>query len=460
MEKERLVNVVRLPHLVDEIIIDPEDRTVGFVPWAKMGALVGRPTPIGLPGYRDYIKGGSSMEYLSELTPPFGLDLYMRMRTTDPIVGGLMMQYENIIRKMQWDVVGPNSTFVKNQLLDMQTPLIDILYEAASALTFGFYIGELLWGVKGGSVALYDIEPRYQTSIDYINDENGNVVQEVTQLKVGGANINIPYAKCWHHKFFSYARNPWGTSLLRHIYKPYYFKLSIEASEAVGLDRDLTGLPIMTAPEGFDFQAADPGSPNYSPAVEQTLNWAIDIVSNVRKDNMQGVVKPSGWTFDIVRGENRTVVPTNEIIARYNTEMAAGLLENFLSLGAFATTNNANTQMHITNFLSACEALATAAASTFTQQVIHKICDYNGKKSYPRLVGRIVNMGELTNISRFLSDLTKAGVINPNKTLEAAMLQLANLPANDNDVGWDEGGGPKKVAIPKVPVQTDTTGQV
>jgi hypothetical protein len=117
--------------------------------------------------------------------------------------------------------------------------------------------------------------------------------------------------------------------------------------------------------------------------------------------------------------------------------------------------------MHITNFLSACEALAMSLASTFTQQVIHRICDYNGKKSYPQLIGRVVNMGELTNVSRFLSDLVKAGVINPNKELEAAMLQMSNLPENANAIGWGDDGGPKKVTPkvvkPLVPQSQDQT---
>jgi hypothetical protein len=227
--------------------------------------------------------------------------------------------------------------------------------------------------------------------------------------------------------FFTENRSPFGISILRHLYKPYYYKISTEATEAMGIDRDLAGLPMMTAPEGFDFTAADPDSPAFSEEVAVTLDWAVNIVSNIRKDQQQGIVKPHGWDFQILRGENRSEIPTTHIIGRYNTEMAMGVLANFISLGAFATTNNANTQLHATNFISACESYASAIANTFNRQVITKICKYNGIKNQPKIKLRIPNYGELSNIGKFISDLVKAGAVIPTETLEKAMLELLNI---------------------------------
>jgi hypothetical protein len=416
---------------------------------SKQGrAITGR---LGSPGYNDVPQGYVSHEFMAELLPPGGLNKFLRMVMNDPIVGGLMLHLCFAMKRIKWEIVGDNADFVKNQIENLATPLDNIFLEMASAFIFGFYIGEMIWTIKNGLVTLYDIEPRFQTSIQSINDKDGMI----EQFSADVGTVKIPYKKCLHHVFLSYSRNPWGIALVRHIYKPYYYKVSIEATEAVGLDRDLTGLPMMTSPPGFDFTAADPGSPNFQELAATTLSWATEIVTNVRKDQQQGIVKPDGWVFDIIRGENRTTIPTTDIISRYNTEMAAGLLENFLALGAFATTNNSNTSTHVNNFIAACEAYASAIANSLTYQVFKKICEYNGKDKFPWLSTRITNFSTLKDTANYIKSLTDSGVIMPNQKLEKAVLDLANLPENDDEIGWDEDGKPKAPpkALPKKVIQ-------
>ena len=437
-----------------------KDKPATIVEIAKSAGLVGTrgriiTSTIGSSGYNDTPKGWTSLEFMAELMPPLGLEKFLRMMMNDPIVGGLMMHLCFSMKRIKWDIVGDNADLVRDQMINMETPLEQVFLEMASAFIFGFYIGENIWGLDGGKARLIDIEPRFQTSIQSINDEEGNVVQFSAEM----GEARIPYTKCLHHTFVSFARNPWGIALLRHIYKPYYYKVSVEATEAVGLDRDLTGLPVMTAPEGFDFTAADSDSPNYQPQVEDTLKWAMELVSNVRKDQQQGIVKPNGWTFDIVRGENRSSVPTTEIISRYNTEMAAGLLENFLTLGAFASTNNANTVTHVNNFVSVCEAYASAIADSLSLQIFRRICLYHGKDKFPRLRTRITNFSILKDLAQYVAKLTDSGIIMANQALEKAMLDFANLPENDEDIGWGADGMAKapKAIKPKIPNEEPKT---
>ena len=381
-----------------------------------------RPGVMGDLGIDPLKTGLPLLEPMHELMPPEGLKVYDKMRKNDPVVGGLVLLLSATLKRLIYDFEGPEAKVVQEMLENTTHGLSRIIDEFTSALYFGYYLGEEIWEPDGFGARLIDIEPRYQPTINYINDANGNVVQ------YHGAGVaEIPYSKCIHHMFFTENRSPFGISILRHLYKPYYYKISTEATEAMGIDRDLAGLPMMTAPEGFDFTAADPDSPSFSEEVAVTLDWAVNIVSNIRKDQQQGIVKPHGWDFQILRGENRSEIPTTHIISRYNTEMAMGVLANFISLGAFATTNNANTQLHATNFISACESYASAIANTFNRQVITKICKYNGIKNQPKIKLRIPNYGELSNIGKFISDLVKAGAVIPTETLEKAMLELLNI---------------------------------
>lgn len=382
----------------------------------------------GRLGYDREVEGRPALEFLAELAPPEGLHRYRKMKMNDPIVGGLLLQIENIIRRLKWDVQGENADFVSQILKDLPGGVQGVNYEMSSAFCYGFYIGEQIWKMEDNRLILVDIAPRFQPSIHRINDVNGNVRQLTQQ-----GTFDIPYSKCVHHMYFTENRAPYGTSILRHLYKPYYYKVSVEASEAVGIDRDLSGLPMMTAPEGFDFEQCDHESPNYDPAAAATLEWALNTVSNVRKDTTQGIVKPYGWELELIRGENRTNIPTNDIISRYNTEMAAGVLENFISLGAFATTNNANTEVNVRNFLRACDAYAEIMSQTYNEQIIEPICRFNNINA-PQFSFTPVNTDTLGDLATFFARLVSNGIVTPTTTLEKELLQIADFTYDPDNV--------------------------
>lgn len=400
-------------------------------PRPKLAALGNSRQGFGALGIDEGMKGyhSSVLEPLPELIAPAGLKIFNKMRKNDPVIGGLVLLLESVIKRLDYYITGENADFVKSALESMDTPFPLVLGEIASAFTYGFYLGEKLWKFRDGNLTLIDIAPRHQITIDFINDEKGLVGQSTA-----GGPYYMPYEKALHIVLINENRSPFGVSILRHLYKPYYYKLSIEAAEALSIDRDLGGLPVMKAPEGFDFTAADSGSINYDPNVAATLEWAIQLVSSVRRDQQQGIVIPNGWEFSLMRGENRASVPTSDIIARYNTEMATGVLANFISLGAFATTNNANTQLHVSNFLGACEAYAKVIAETIQRQVIIPLCNYNRISEYPTLSLSVRNFNSIRDISTFLSALVDKGVIHATEAIERTVLELANLPYDEEEI--------------------------
>jgi hypothetical protein len=373
-------------------------------------------------GYDWETEGAPSMEFMADLMPPHGLERYRKMKMNDPIVGGLILQIENIMRRLRPVCKGERANEVMDMLNNLRGGISTLNYNIASAFTYGFYIGEKVYKYEDGRVTLVDIAPRYAPSITHINDAKHMVRQECSM-----GTFLIPYSKCVHHTVLQEAREPFGVSMLRHLYKPYYYKISIEASEAVGIDRDLTGMPVLTAPEGFNFENTDPDSPDYDPSAAATLEWALDLVSNVRKDSMSGVVKPFGWDLQIIRGSAGTnTVNTSDTVSRYNTEMAAGVLENFMALGAFATTNNANTDVTVDNFLTACDAYSEGFAQTYKEQIIKPLCELNDW-DVPDFTFMPVQAEDLTDIASFFTRLINAGAITPTTTLETELMKLADF---------------------------------
>jgi len=371
----------------------------------------------GSKGYDD----PTDKEILTELVPPGGLEKYRNMRANDPIVGGLMLRIDNLFKNVEWEVEGQNAAIVKRQLDNLRYGVSTLISEMTTAFTYGFSLNEKIWEMSGGEVALVDLAPRYQPSIDeFIND------YAIQSTALG--TVDIPLSKCLHFIPIEHCRNPYGDSMLRTVYKPYYYKSSIEAAEALGIDRDLGGLPDLEAPEGFDFSKADPDSPNYDASVASTLDWAEDLVSNVRRDNIDGVVRPYGWSLNIIRGETRTSIPTVEIIGRYNTKIAVGLLQTFAVMGGFASTNNANVSELISDFHSVCDSFLTSMAYAINSQVIREICAFNGKTSVPTFKFKEVQKRDIDKLASYVARLVANGIIDPTVTLEKAMLERIKVP--------------------------------
>ena len=376
----------------------------------------------GSPGYDEQLPGLPDLEFMSELSPPDGLDKFRRMERNEPIIGGLILGIKNVIKRVSIDFDGDNVEFVKSQLDAIPGGILSLVEDISSALTYGFYIGERVWKTDGGKVLLTDIVPLHQPTVNAINNEDGNVRQATST-----GTYDVPYTKCIHHIFLREGRSPYGVSILRHVYKPYYYKISCEAAEATGADRDLTGLPVLQAPEGFDFTAADSSSPHYDENVAATLDWAVDVVSNVRKDNQQGLVIPAGWQFSLVRSDGQSSINTSDIIMRYNSEMAAALLESFLAGGASSLTSKGNMEALIRIFLSACDAYIRAIEETINTQVIGKIAEYNGI-SAPRVRFSTTNVADLSDLASFVARLVSNGIITPTVPMEKALLAIADLP--------------------------------
>lgn len=356
--------------------------------------------------------------------PNTAATVYRKMRKQDPIVGSLMLNLENILISKPYvlekgDSSARDFAIISELFSHYLSPRVDLLSQIVSALTYGFVVSEKIFDKVSGYIVPIDFSPRHQTTIHEINYTQQNIKQMAMGL------VDLPYAKCLHHVYYSEARDPYGVSLLRHVYKPYYYKCDIEASEASGLERDLAGLPVMEAPQGFDFESADENSNKYDASVALTLQWAVDTISNIRKDTQQGVVLPFGWKLTVVKGENRTVIPTSDIIVRYNNEIAYGLLQNFLSFTA-TNLNAGVADIQILMFYNAISHYLRRNTATLNN-IIAQIGEYNNITKLPYIKTPKPSTSDLKVIGEYFSGLKTAGLINGSDELTDLLLKLPEL---------------------------------
>jgi hypothetical protein len=79
--------------------------------------------------------------------------------------------------------------------------------------------------------------------------------------------------------------------MLRSAYRPWFFKKRLEEFEAIGVERDLAGLPVAKVP--VEYMQAAPGSDKY-----KTLPGLQEDGQNVRRDEHEGLVLPQSTTRD------------------------------------------------------------------------------------------------------------------------------------------------------------------
>jgi len=371
-------------------------------------------------------------ETLSELIPPTGLRKFKNMEDNEPIIGGLLLRLKNVIKSANWEITGENAELVENQLINLPFGIVGLLNDFSSAFVFGFSLNEKIWKNLNGEITLIDVAPRYQLTIDdWIKEKDKVFAKQQTSEK--GSTL-IPLSKCIHFTPDALCRNYYGKSMLRCVYKPYYYKASIEASEAQGIDRGLSGLPVMTAPEGFDFVNADSESPGYDEAVADTLDWAESVVSKVRKDEMQGVVKPCGWTLELLKGQTSSNINSPEVISRLNVEIAVGLLQTFAVMGGFASTNTSNIEKMILDFKEQCNTYLNLMENVINRQIVKDICDFNLKTTYPKFRFFSVTIEAIADLASFVARLVANEVVTPTESLEKFCLNKIDARYTTDDI--------------------------
>ena len=101
----------------------------------------------------------------------------------------------------------------------------------------------------------------------------------------------------------------------------------IQEIEAIGIERDLAGLPVFHAPEGTDiWDDKDDDMVKINAAL-------MGMVKSIRRDEYEGLVLPHGFEFELVSTGGARQFDTNAIINRYDTKIAMTVLADFIMLG-------------------------------------------------------------------------------------------------------------------------------
>lgn len=404
-------------------------------------------------------------EFLPELQGKKGIETYREMADNDDVVGAILFAVDMLIRGCSWDTQPGGNTpadeeaadFVWQCMNDMTETWIDTISEILSMLTYGWSAHEIVYKRRMGRKKDIRLNSKYndgrigwqklpirsqETLYRWEYDDNDNLLG-LTQMPPPKFDlITIPANKLLLFRTKSSKGNPEGRSILRNSYRSWYFKKRIQEIEGIGIERDLAGLPVMTAPEGVDIWDND--DKNMVSARREAERY----VKSIRRDSLEGVVKPEGWKLELLTSGGKRNFDTNAIIERYDTRIAMTVLADFIMLGhqSTGTYNLGSDKSQM--FSVAIGAYLDMIAEVFNNKAIPDLIDMNGDTfkditDYPKIIHGEIENRNISELGDFIQKVSSAGFISSDEQLEDYLRDAAKLPERA-DYSGNGGTSPEK----------------
>lgn len=389
-------------------------------------------------------------EFLRDLQGRKGMAVYKEMSDNDDVIGAIMYATEMLIRQASWFVQPAGSIdkdqeaadFITSCMNDMNDTWTDTISEILSFLIYGWSAHEIVYKRRGGRSADERLNSKHDDGLigwrklpiraqeslwEWKYDTNDNLVGLSQMPPPGYEVITIPAGKLLLFRTKSRKGSPEGRSILRSAYRPWYFKRRIQEIEGIGVERDLAGFPVLTAPEGMNLWDED------NPDMALVRGAADRIVQSIRRDSLEGLTMPHGWKLELLSTGGRRQFDTCAIIERYDTRIAMTVLADFVLLGHQKVGSFALSSDKTKLFSMAIGVYLDIICEVFNSKAIPALIDlntehFNGITGYPTLQHGDVEGADLVALATYLKEVTAAGILIPDEGIEDHVRAAAGLP--------------------------------
>jgi hypothetical protein len=384
-------------------------------------------------------------EFLPQLQGQRAAEIYHQISQNSPIIGASLRAISSLMRRAPLVIKAKGSAPRYQRAAKMveealSPAVIRAMVDSAShsMLVYGFYLGEIVYA-QSQSTGLYVVNrfaPRSPRSLqDWVWVPGDDDPIGFHQAASGtGQTVYVPLNRCLHCRTTrGAADSPEGSSALRQAYSSDYFARRLVEIEAIGLERDLTGLPVIRLPgEMLD--------PNATPEQKQALGTFQDMLRDIRKDSSEGVILPSDrddrgnlfFEIDLMSTAGNRQVNISQTIERFEKRVAQCFLTEFLFLGVSggATGSFALADSKTGMFVLALRCLLDEITDQITNSALPTLGVLNG---FSEDVMPTVSFGEIEGpdldlLSNFVERLTKAGMDFTDKDTQESVRALASLP--------------------------------
>ena len=297
--------------------------------------------------------------------------------------------------------------------------------ESLEMLDYGFSLSEkVLEKREDGRLHIRSLIPIGQETLDHWGDVDnfGAVSSFVQKRELRGQRplqgAEAPMDKLLHFKFKGRKRNPEGRSLLRSLYRPWYFKKNLEALEAIGAERDVGNAPVATLKEGI----------RYSKTQIDDLAAALE---GFRMDESVYVIAPAGVTIEAYGGGNK-VYDVRAMIRDWQHLIRQRFFADFLSLGSEQVGTQALAKEMTTFFGLALRSIQEIMLSVWNRQLIPWVFAWNNwnptSGKFPRIEWLRPEDSNLQSLAQAYQMLISAGLLEPDEAVRKRVRLQVGLP--------------------------------
>lgn len=412
---------------------------------------------VGVPGLKEW-NGYVEEELHPRLQGKIAARTFSEMALNDDIVGAALYAIEGFLRRVDWVVVPADESagakeqadFLRSCMHDMDAPWSDFISDVLSMLVYGYSLHEIVykyrrgidqtnprWRSKhdDGRVGWRNLSCRAQESIEKwdIDPSTGEILGACQQPPPNYAERYLPMNRCVLFRTKSYKNNPEGVSILRRAYRAWYFKKRIQEIEAIGIARDLNGIPVFEVPAQFMTAAA-------TPAQRALIGQFKNLVSLIARDQLEGLVipaetdsegKPTGYKFRLASSSGQKQVPADPVIRRYDSRIAMSLASEFLMLGTEKTGSFALAAEKSSTFVKSLEWYCGVIRDQLNNVCVARLMQANAvpPEQWPSIQYGELDTPDLQRLGLYLSQIAGAGLITPTPELEVQLREMADLTA-------------------------------
>ena len=414
---------------------------------------------LGATGLRQW-SGIVREEPLPALTGIQGIRIYREMSDNDPIIGASLVTIDLKARNTAWriDPAGDSpddlraAAYLESIRHDMAHTWPDHISEALSMLIFGWSMFEVVYKVRKGPNPDPHLNSRFDDGLIGVRklairaqdtlfrwqfDGTGGIQAMIQRPPPDYYERVIPIEKALLYRVKMTKNNPEGRSAMRNAFTSYWTKKRIEQFQAIGIERDVAGIPVAYVPA--QMLSARAGS------VEATnLNAIKKIVVNLRNDEQAGVVFPQAYDqaghplykLELMNSGGKKQFDTHAILEYYDQRIAMSLMTDFLFLGMAgarqARTGSYNLgESKLSSFSNAMGAYLDVIENVLNRYLVPRLFEMNGWKvdHLPQFKHEPVENPNLQEMGAFITALANAGMpMFPDEDLESYLRRIASLP--------------------------------
>lgn len=419
---------------------------------------------IGVSGLKQ--RSGLIMEEFDRnLLGDKAIKIYRQMQDNDSVVAGVEFLLRMYLQGATWEPTpfatedddgvtaeqaakyAADAEFIEQCMGDMTSSWTQVTNDIWTMLTFGWswlepvYKPRLGLATTVGSSSKYadgkwgwrKLAHRAQESKVRWVIVDGKVLGWIQQDQESANQYFLPIAKGLLFRTVTTKNNPEGKSILRTAYRAWWFKTRMEEIEAIGIERELAGLPVVYVPAEV---LKDPDKADVRAAYER-------MAKDIRSDEQAGVVLPASYDehgnqmvkLELLGGAGHRAIDVSATIERHSRHIAMSMLADVILLGHEKVGSHALADRKDEMLKRALQTWLNDAADVFNRYEIPRLFRLNGDTTgeLPYFTVSPPSAPDMADVMLSLKDLAASGApLWPNPELAEWVFSMTGIPVLDD----------------------------